>query len=153
MIRRLIAPLILSLALYAAVLPLVYVSGCAHGLAVKQQAVAALSAGEVALKQARVSELALFNAPTPGYTAAQHLKFLDGLEAAQRAEISTAHALQVWTPGQAAPADAAGYVAAGQAVVDVIKALNIPAAADALAKAQAVLDNATAVAKMLSAGK
>jgi hypothetical protein len=127
---------------------LVVASSCASsGLALKQQAVTTLTASEVVMKDARLAELAVFKANR--ITLTQHVAFLDALATAQQAEISAAHALQLWTPGAPAPADAAGYLAAAQAVVAALQAANLPATEPALLKAQALVVDAQAILKAL----
>jgi hypothetical protein len=121
------------------------------GLALKQQATTALTAGETALTQARVNELTLFNSHTvPAYTVALHQRFLSQLATAQRLEIAASKALQDWVPDKGVPTDVTALVKAVQAIVTLIESLNAPAAtASTLAPARTALAHAKATAKSL----
>lgn len=133
---------------------LLTLAACAHGLALKQTALTSLQASEQALHDARVAELALYTAKTvPGYDAPKHIAFLDALDKAQIAVQDSSRAAQAWKPGQPAPTSAKEYVTFAQSMLDIAKALNVPAAATLLAKTQTVLDQATAALKALNGGK
>jgi hypothetical protein len=131
-------------------------SACAHPLQIKQAATTSLQAGEMALHDARIAELAFFDSHIdPKYGAPQHVAFLEKLKAAQTAEIASAKALQAWNPGDAAPSSVSDYLASAQAMLDIAKGIASSVSVTAtnfLAKVQAVVDNANAVAKAI-AGK
>lgn len=130
----------------------------ANSRLVKQRSTETLSAIETTLTQARIAEQALFDSDVPGYNAAKHLEFLNGLDKAQVSVIAAARALQLWVPGGPVPGDVLQLMLAAEQMVSVISGRSslgpvppTPEANTAVQRTASFRDHVAALVKLMEA--